>query len=138
MPGLRSFEELACYQAARRFRKLAADFCRHLPPQEEHRLKGQLLRAARSVTGNIAEGYGRHHHKENAQFCRQARGSLMECLDHLNSALDEGLLTKEEYGALRGALEEAWKILNGYIAYLQRCAERGVPGLADDSGGNDG
>ncbi len=127
MATFKTFEELACYQAARAFRRAVADFCRGLPGEEGYRLRDQLLRASRSVTANIAEGYGRHHHAENAQFCRHARGSLLECLDHLNVALDEGLLGREAYDGLRAKLEETWKILNGYIAYLRRCAEDGVP-----------
>ncbi|MHC4480735.1 MAG: four helix bundle protein [Planctomycetota bacterium] len=127
MTTVKTFEDLACYRAARQFRRQVARFCRGLSKEETHRLKDQLLRASRSVTANVAEGYGRHHHQENAQFCRQARGSLTECLDHLNVASDEGYLSDEGYAGLRAQLQEAWKILNGYIAYLQRCADGGVP-----------
>ena len=49
----------------------------------------QLIRATRSITANIAEGHGRYHFQENIQFCRQARGSLTETLDHLICAQDE-------------------------------------------------
>jgi four helix bundle protein len=122
MATLESFEELECYQASREFRKAISAFCRSLPKEEEYRLKDQLLRASRSVTANIAEGFGRHHHQENLQFCRQARGSLTECLDHLNVAIDEGFLTQAPYERLRALQETSAKLLNGYIAYLQRAA----------------
>lgn len=124
---MKTFEDLACYQKARDFRKLISGFCKILPKEEEYNLKDQIIRSSRSVTANIAEGFGRHHHQENAQFCRQARGSLSESLDHLNVALDEGYLNDNKYNKLREHLEEVWKILNGYIAYLQRCAKNGVP-----------
>lgn len=88
---MKTFEDLACYQKARKFRKLISNFGKTLPKQEEYRLKDQIIRSSRSVTANIAEGFGRHHHQENAQFCRQARGSLTESLDHLNVALDKGI-----------------------------------------------
>jgi len=122
MATLKSFEELDCYQACREFWNQAAEFCENLPPNEEFRLKSQLLRAARSVTANIAEGFGRHHHQENLQFCRVGRGSLTECLDHLNVALDKRFLTKEKYDALCSRHEMAGKLLNGYISYLSRIA----------------
>ena len=52
-----TFEELACWQEARRLRKLVAlEIVRRLPADERHRLADQLLRAARSVTANIARG----------------------------------------------------------------------------------
>ncbi|MFA6176588.1 MAG: four helix bundle protein [Phycisphaerae bacterium] len=114
-------EELPCYQMARVFRKNIAEFCRRLPREEEYRLKDQMLRAARSVTANVAEGFGRHHHQENIQFCRQARGSLVEMMDHLNVAVDEGFATKEAVSVLRGELEKSLESLNGYIAYIKRC-----------------
>ena len=124
---MKTFEELDCYKLGRELRNAVSKFCKTLPREEEYRLKDQIIRSSRSVTANISEGYGRHHHKENAQFCRTARGSLTETLDHLNTALDEEYLTDDEYAEMRKLLEETWKVLNGYIAYLQRCAKTGVP-----------
>lgn len=97
-----------------------AAFCKSLPPPEEFRLKSQLLRAARSVTANIAEGFGRHHHQENLQYCRQARGSLTETLDHLNVGLDEKLMDQAMYKELRSEQQTAAQILNGYNSYLKK------------------
>ena len=114
-------EELPCYQRAREFRQAIAAYCRKLPREEEYRLRDQMLRAARSVTANIAEGFGRHHHQENIQFCRQARGSLVEMRDHLNVAEDEGFASIAEVAGLRTSLEKALESLNGYIAYIRRC-----------------
>lgn len=124
---MKTFEELECYKLARELRKVISRFCKTLPREEEYSLKSQIIRSSRSVTANIAEGYGRHHHQENTQFCRTARGSLTETLDHLITALDEEYLVDAEYVGLRKQLEETWKVLNGYIAYLQRCANDGVP-----------
>ncbi|MEN7973914.1 MAG: four helix bundle protein [Verrucomicrobiota bacterium] len=122
---MKTFEELECYKLARELRKAVSKFCKTLPREEVYRLKDQIIRSSRSVTANIAEGYGRHHHQENIQFCRTARGSLTETLDHLIVALDEEYLTDEEYASLRAMLEDVWKVLNGYIAYLKRCASEG-------------
>ena len=131
MSGLKSFEDLACYQEARQFRKMVFSFCRTLPQEEKYRLKDQIIRSSRSVPSNIAEGYGRYHHQENLQFCRQARGSLTESLEHLNCALDDAYLTRQQYAELRAQLEQTWKVLNGYIAYIARCARDGVPSSPD-------
>jgi len=122
MATLKSFEELECYQVCREFRNVVAKMAKQLPPNEEHRLKSQLLRAARSVTANMAEGFGRHHHQENLQYCRQARGSLTECLDHLNVALDEGFIDQALYVSLRDQHQKAARVLNGYMAYLKKKA----------------
>jgi len=129
---MKTFEELECYKLSRELRKAVSKFCKTLPREEEYRLKDQTIRSSRSVTANISEGYGRHHHQENTQFCRIARDSLTETLEHLNTALDEKYLIDEEYAALRQLLEETWKVLNGYISYLQKCAKSGVPHASQD------
>ncbi len=120
MPKLHTFEELECYKMARSFRIMISNFCKTLPKQEEYRLKDQILRASRSVPANIAEGFGRQHPQENLQFCRLARGSLLEVLEHLNCALDEKYLTEQTYSELRATWEEARGVLSGYIAYLMK------------------
>jgi four helix bundle protein len=127
MGVLKTFEALDCYKLSREFRKSISGFCKTLPKEEEYRLKGQMIRASRSVTANIAEGYGRHHHQENLQYARIARGSLSETLEHMNTAMDEEYLSADQYFALRRQVEEAWRVLNGYIAYVQRCISSGVP-----------
>ncbi|WP_153555866.1 four helix bundle protein [Roseimaritima sediminicola] len=121
---MNSFEELECYRAARRIRCEASKFCKTLPGNERFRLVDQMLRASRSVTANIAEGYGRHHHRENLQFLRQARGSLYETIEHYHTALDESYITTEQHSIRRAEVEEAIRILNGFIRYVNGCAER--------------
>ena len=86
-------------------------------------LVNQIVRAARSVTNNIAEGYGRFHYQENIQFCRQARGSLYELIDHLNICFDEKYITEQKYSELKFNIYNIIKILNGYISYLKKQKE---------------
>ena len=83
MESLKSFEELNCWKEAVLLRQGLKAFLTGLPKHEEYRLKDQLTRCLRSVTNNIAEGYGRFHYQENIQYCRISRGSLYETIDHL-------------------------------------------------------
>jgi len=115
-----TFENLAVWQRCRELRKKVSNLVKSFPKTEQFRLIDQMIRAARSVTANIAEGYGRYHYQENAQFCRQARGSLYELLDHFTVALDEGYIRQEEFEEFRMEIFESVKILNGYIKYLQK------------------
>lgn len=114
------FRELEVWKEARMFRKEISDLAKKLPDTEKFRLKDQLLRASRSITACIAEGYGRYHYQENIQFCRQARGSLMECLDHLTCALDERYIANKDFEKFEKQHDRILKILNGYIAFLKR------------------
>ena len=120
MGDITSFEELQCYKEARLLRIEVSKFVRTLPKEEEYRLKDQILRSSRSVTANIAEGYGRHHYQENLQFCRIARGSLTETLEHLITGFDENYLNDDQLNCYRSQIEKAHKLLNGFIGYLKK------------------
>jgi len=90
------------------------------PKEENYRLVDNMLRACRSTTHNIAEGFGRFHYQENIQFCRQSRGSLYELKDQLICSLDEGFITKEEFTKGIDLIDKAATLLNGYINYLNK------------------
>lgn len=123
---MKSFTELIAWQKAREVRKSISVLVRTWPAEEKYRLVDQIIRSSRGACANLAEGYGRFHERDNARLCRMARGSLYETLDHLSVALDEGYI---DAGTLRSEwalIEEAIRVLNGYIGYLQRL------GIADD------
>jgi len=84
-----------------------------LPAFERYRLTDQLIRASRSITNNIAEGYGRFHFKENIQFCRISRGSIYECIDHLYCCLDEKLINCDTFAELKKDCIRCLQIING-------------------------
>ena len=115
-----NFEDLEVWKACRNLRKEISLLVKTFPIEEKYRLNDQLIRASRSVTANIAEGHGRYHYQENSQFCRHARGSLTEVLDHLICAFDESYITENILNDFRFEIEISMKMLNGYIAYLQK------------------
>ena len=118
MEQIRSFEDLECWKACSDFRKFIRIIIRKMSPEEKYELVSQMRRASRSITNNIAEGYGRFHFKENAQFSRQSRGSLYELKDDLIIALDGGYISMEEYDEGIKKFEKCVLLLNGYINYL--------------------
>ncbi len=115
-----NFESLDVWKECRIFRKQISSVVKTFPNEEKYRLTDQLIRASRSVTANIAEGHGRYHFQENSQFCRQARGSLTETLDHLLCALDEKYIDEIQLNEFREQYENCIKLLNGYIVFLQK------------------
>ena len=122
--SVRTFEDLECWKACRVLRCFVAkSVCRTLPKDERYRLSDQILRAARSATSNIAEGYGRFHYLDNAKFSSNARGSVWETLDHLITAHDEELIDATLLATGRVTVANAIALLNGYISYLQRAAK---------------
>lgn len=74
---MRSFEDLDCWKKATELRRSISSMCNGFPKDEKYRITDQMIRCSRSVTNNIAEGYGRYHYQENIQFCRHSRGHFL-------------------------------------------------------------
>jgi len=124
MARIERFENLECWQACRELRQFVnREVVPQLPVDERFRLTDQLIRAARSTTANIAEGFGRRHYLDNAKFIRNSLGSLHECLDHMIAASDERLIEASCLARFRELFERAVVLSNGYAAYLARSAK---------------
>ena len=123
--SFKTFEDLKCWQACRKVRVFIYKIVKSYPKEELYSLTDNMKRAARSTTENIAEGFGRFHYRENAQFCRVSRGSLFELLDDLITSLDEDYINQEEYQKGRELISNALPLLNGYINYLGRQSQNG-------------
>lgn len=112
---VRDFKDLEVWKTARELRRELYKMAKGLPDFEKFSLASQIRRAAVSVTANIAEGYGRFGYQENAQMCRQARGSLYEVRDHLTTCVDEGYLETAEGARLDALVQSVTRLLNGYL-----------------------
>ncbi|MGE5796998.1 MAG: four helix bundle protein [Ignavibacteria bacterium] len=115
-----TFEELEVWKLSRQLKKEIRALVKKFPFDEKYRLTDQIIRSSRSNGSNIAEGFGRYHFKDNSKFGRIARGSLFETLNHLIDAFDEEYITGEELKYFREKVLHCIKVLNGYIAYLER------------------
>jgi four helix bundle protein len=121
---IQTFEDLNCWQACRKLRIFVAkDVIPCLPKNELYRLGDQILRASRSTTANLAEGYGRFHYMDNAKFCSNSRGSCWETLDHLITAHDEDLIPDSMLEKGRSLVHDAVRLINGYMNYLNKAAK---------------
>ena len=124
MRGIKSFEDLDCWKMGRQLRNDVKELIKTFPEHEKYELVSQMRRASRSVTHNIAEGYGRFNFKENAEYCRVSRGSLYELLDQFITSKDEGYITEEEYINFKKQVNDCLAVLNGYINYLNKAADK--------------
>ena len=112
---VRTFQDLEVWQVGREVRVRLYIVANRLPDSERYNLAAQIRRTAVSLTANVAEGYGRFRFKENIQYCRIARGSAYELIDHLITCQDDRYLAKEEVEALHCELLTFVRLLNGYI-----------------------
>jgi four helix bundle protein len=103
-----------------------------LPDLEKFGLASQIRRAAVSLTNNLAEGHGRYYYLDQIKFTLQARGSLEELIDDLNTCEDEKYLQTEEISGLK---QRGWRVrqlLDGYIRYLRQQTNSATPRVKED------
>src|SRR5580658_11192821 len=110
--GQASFETLQVYQLAERLATEVWNIATGWGMFAKDTIGKQLIRAADSIGANIAEGCGRHSHKDNKRFVRIARGSLLETQHWLRRAYRSTFLTPDQTAALHATLEQLAPPLN--------------------------
>jgi len=112
------FEDLEVYKKAVDFATAVYETTRDFPSNEMYGLTSQIRRAAVSIAANIAEGSGRYHKKDFAQFLRIAKGSTCECVALMEISLREGYIKRNIHDALLKNCTELAKMLSGLIRSL--------------------
>ncbi len=116
-----NFEKLECWKKCFELKLLVKEkVIKALPDSEKFDLRTQLLRASRSATANIAEGWGRYHYKDNIKFLLNSRGSVAEVLDHAIEAKLWNYINEEVLEEIRNTTDSCIRLLNGYIKYLRK------------------
>ena len=119
-----NFEKLQCWQVCNELKiYIRTIILPSLPKTERFELYTQLLRASRSATANIAEGWGRYHYKENIKFLLNARGSVAEVLYHSLEVKGWNYISDKNLQNIRLQTESCIKLINGYIKYLRNQGE---------------
>lgn len=116
----KGFRDLDCYKKGRELRMVVSRIVKTFPASEKYILTAQILKSSRSVTANMAEGYGRYTYTDTRNFFIISRGSVSETLEHLQTALDETYINDEVFAEGESICEQCYRLTNGYIAYLDR------------------
>lgn len=119
-PRHKGFKDLESWKKGRELRNRISNMVKGFPAIEKYALTLQVLRSSRSITNNIAEGYGRFTYTDTKHFFIQARGSVTETMDHLSIAFDEHYITESLLSELEHLCEDVYRLINGYISYLDR------------------
>lgn len=96
MAKIRRFEDLFCWQKARKLANMIYDLTRHHDFSRDFKLRDQILDAAGSVMHNIAEGCDAGTDPEFIRFLKMARRSGSEVQSQLYLALDRRYITEVE------------------------------------------
>lgn len=123
---IQTFEDLRVWQLARKIQIEVFEIVKSFPSEEKFRLKDQMIRSSRSISDNIAEGYGRFHYQENIQYCRQSRGSAYELKNQIITALDCKYIKESDYLNHDKQIVDCIQLINGYIRYLKNAKNNSV------------
>ena len=120
MTTIRRFEDLECWQEARRFVRLIYEIVKSEQFKKDFELVGQMKRSAISSMANIAEGFHRNSTREFMRFLDYSRASVAETLSHCYIAMDQQYITEDEMNKLKQQADIVWKKVNNFISYLRR------------------
>ena len=108
------------WQLARELRKHIGTLIKLPALRQDRDLCLQLQRAARSTTGNIAEGFPCPSHIEFARFLDIAARSLRETEDRLTEAVDANYLNAAEAEPAFNLAKRTAVAIARLTAYLRR------------------
>jgi four helix bundle protein len=123
----KGYKDLECYIQGRLLRIFISELVKKFPNTEKFLLISQVIDSSRSITRNIAEGYGRYTFSDTRNFFIIARGSVTETMEHLTTAYDEKYIIEQELQAGEERCELVFKLINGYIAYLDKSKKEVKP-----------
>ena len=112
---IQHFTHLYAWQKNHRLVLEIYQLTKKFPKDELFGLVSQTRRAVCSITGNIAEGYGRYHYKDKIRFYTIARGSSAEVQNYLIIAKDLGYITEEDLNKIKVISYEGYKLICGLI-----------------------
>jgi four helix bundle protein len=108
-------EDLRIYQIAEEMAEKVWKLVAAWPIFAKDTIGKQLVRSADSIGANIAEGYGRHHIKDNIWFLYIARGSLQETKSWLAKVRERKLIAIQDYEKLITLIRTLEPALNRFI-----------------------
>jgi len=113
------FEELECWQEARKLVNMVYAATRDDEFKKDLRLSGQIQAASTSIMANIAEGFIRRSNREFTQFLFIATSSAAEVQSHIYIALDQGYIDQKQFDAIYNQANKTAMIISGLIKYLR-------------------
>ena len=123
MATVRRFEELECWQEARKFVSLIYGITRNERFRKDFDLVGQMRRSGISAMANIAEGFHRASSRDFLKFLDYSRASIAETVSHGYVALDQKYIDEPEMAKVHDQANTVWKKVNNFISYLNKTSK---------------
>jgi four helix bundle protein len=116
----KSFREMHVWQLAFELQEQVVALTKSGPAAKDFKFRDQLAASARSVSANIAEGFGRYKPAEIMRFIDFARASLDETESHLRSGVMGNYFPAETVGPLIRLAARCRTALGRWHTYLRR------------------
>jgi four helix bundle protein len=120
MSTIKRFEDLECWQEARKLIRQVYELTKKKDFSADFELKNQVRRSAVSVMANVAEGFHRNSNKDFLKFLDYSRSSIAETLSHAYIALDQDYVSESDMVNLKKQAELVWRKINSLISYLNQ------------------
>jgi four helix bundle protein len=122
---LTRFEDLQCWQEARKLINMVYDAINSSPAFErDRRLKDQCTGAGISTMGAIPEGFARRSNKEFIQFLFISLSSAAELQSHFYVALDRKYVNQEAFDRIYQQANKVGRMDSNLITYLRESDRR--------------
>lgn len=109
------FTDLIAWQESHKLVLMTYSITEKFPEWERFCLANQLIRAAVSVSSNIAEGFAKKSAKEKAKFYNTAQTSLVEVQNQLLIARDVKHIGKDDFNKIAAQSVVCHKLIIGLI-----------------------
>jgi four helix bundle protein len=124
---LTRFEDLECWQEARKFTKMVYETIRTSKPfqadyrlrDQSNRLRDQSTGATISIMNNIAEGWASQSNPEFIKFLTYSRQSCAEAQNCFYIALDQKYVTQGTFQKNYNQALKVTQIIDGLLRYLR-------------------
>ena len=113
------FEDLHCWQEARKLVKIVYELTSEGPIAKDFDMRSQMRRAAISTMNNIAEGFGRFSTKEFIRFLEISSSSACEVKSLSYAAIDLEYFTKDKVKRIQDKADDVKALDLGFIRYLK-------------------
>ncbi|OIO62938.1 MAG: hypothetical protein AUJ47_06940 [Candidatus Marinimicrobia bacterium CG1_02_48_14] len=115
--------DLDIYQMAEKFSDRVWNLVLQFSTFERDTLGKNLVRAADSISLNIAEGFGRFSYRDSLRFSIIARGSFEETKAALRKCFRRGLISREDLKLFAEEIDSFGPKLNAFIGKQRQFVE---------------
>ncbi|NLH39012.1 MAG: four helix bundle protein [Elusimicrobia bacterium] len=116
----KSFKEMEIWNMSMDIAVEVFKITSRLPAKEDFALTSQLRRSSLSISGNIAEAFGRGYSLDKINFYYYSRGSLTETQSYIEYGRKVGYFSENEIKLLNDKLESILLGLNKIIVSLTK------------------